>query len=200
MIVIFIKSQSLQVCMSQPGISTLNKERDKEMTRLIFDLETTGLIDNLMERILCICVYNVEANESKTFVGDDEGKILQDFFDYVSSLDTPNLIGYNVDSFDLPFMVRRAVVHKKKIPWFTNTDLRKVANGFRFSYNRNEKGKLRDWAAILGMKVDTLPGSEMFKLYHEKKFNEIEKHCQEDIEITKKLYEHVEACGLVSSR
>jgi hypothetical protein len=95
-------------------------------------------------------------------------------------------------------VVRRAVVHKKRIPWFTSTDLRKVANGFKYSWNRQEKGRLRDWANILGMQVDTSPGSEMFKLYSEKKFAEIERHCIEDIEITKKLYEHVEATGLLN--
>jgi len=170
------------------------------MTRLVFDLETTNLIDNLIERIICICVYNIDTQETKSFIGDDEGKIIQDFFSYISSCNSPNLIGYNSDSFDLPFLIRRAVVYKKRIPWFSTTDIRKIANGFKYSYNRNEKGKLRDWAVILGMNVDTAPGSEMFKLYSEKKFAEIEQHCLEDIKITVKLFEHVEACGLVNGK
>lgn len=168
------------------------------MTRLIWDTETTGLIENLIERIICICCYNTDNNEVKSFCGEDEKKIIEDFFEYVKSLNSPHLIGYNCDSFDLPFVVRRAVVHKIRIPVFSTTDLRKVANGFKYSYNKHEKGRLRDWAMILGMKVDTLPGSEMFKLFSEKKFDEVEKHCLEDIEITKKLYEHVEACGLIN--
>ena len=169
--------------------------------KLVFDIETTGLIENLMERIICICVHNMDTKETKSFCGDNEEKIIEDFLKYVKSCDQfnvpPHLIGYNIDSFDLPFLVRRAVIYKKKIPYFINTDLRKVANGFRYSYNRNEKGKLRDWAVVLGMKVDTSPGSEMFKYYYERKFDEVEKHCLEDLEITKKLFEHVDACGLI---
>ena len=168
------------------------------MTNILFDIETTGLIEDLLERIVCICAYNINTNLTKCFSGEDEAKILSDFFVYISSCESPNLIGYNIDSFDLPFVVRRAVVHKQKIPWFNTVDLRKVANGFKFSYNRNERGKLRDWALVLGMNVGTPAGSEMFKLYHEKRFKEIEAHCIEDIEITKKLYEHVEACGLIN--
>lgn len=168
------------------------------MVKILFDIETTGLIENLIERIICICAYNVDTKETKSFCGEDEAKILEEFLAYIAACNSPHLIGYNIDSFDLPFMVRRAVVHKKRVPSFYNTDLRKVANGFKYSYNKHEKGRLRDWAMILGMQVDTLPGSEMFKLYSEKKFDEVEKHCLEDIEITKKLYEHVDACGLIN--
>jgi len=168
------------------------------VVKLLFDVESTGLIDNLIERIICICAYNVDTQETKTFSGEDEGKILEDFYAYVSSFSYPNLVGYNSDSFDLPFLVRRSIVNKKKIPQFSNTDLRKVANGFKYSYNRNEKGKLRDWALALGMTVDTSNGSEMFKLYSEKNFAQIERHCIEDIQITKKLYENIVACGLLT--
>lgn len=167
------------------------------MTRIVWDAETTGLIDNLIERIICICAHNLETNETKCFSGEDEAKILSDFFSYISSCDSPNLIGYNSDSFDLPFLIRRAVVYKKRIPWFSTMDLRKIANGFKYSYNRNEKGKLRDWAVILGINVGTAPGSEMFKLYSEKKFAEIEQHCLEDIHITKELFLRCKECGLV---
>ena len=173
------------------------------MARLIFDVETSGLIENLMERIICICVYNLETKETKCFSGEDEAKIIEDFFAYIKSCDQYNnpvqLIGYNSDSFDLPFLIRRAVIYKKRVPYFVTADLRKLANGFRYSYNRNEKGKLRDWAVVLGIPIKTESGAEMFKYYYEKRFDEVEKHCLEDLEVTKKLFEHVDACGLLSN-
>lgn len=167
------------------------------MTRIIFDVESTNLIDNLIERIICICCYNVDAQEMKSFSGEDEGKILSDFFGYVSSCKSPYLIGYNSDSFDLPFLVRKAIIRKIKVPHFNTLDLRKVANGFKYSYNRNEKGKLRDWAVALDIPVKTNCGADMFKLYTEKKFDEIEEHCKEDVLITKELYERARACELI---
>lgn len=168
------------------------------MTRLVCDIETTGLLDNLMERIICICVHDIDINEIKSFYGEDESKILEDFFTYLNNKQNPHLIFYNGDSFDIPFIVRRAVVYKKRFPIFVHSDLRKIANGFKYSYNRNEKGRLRDWAAVLGLSVNTSPGSEMFKLYSEKKFDEIKNHCIEDLELTTKLYEHCDAAGLIN--
>jgi len=169
------------------------------MTRCIFDLESTGLLDELFNRIICICTYDIETKETKTFIGEDEGKILDDFFNYINLLKWPSLVGYNIDSFDIPFIIRRAVINKKRVPRFFNLDLRKIVNGFKYSYNKMEKGRLKDWAAVLGITVNSSPGSEMFKLYSEKRFDEIEAHCLEDIEITKKLYEHADAAGLVSN-
>jgi 3'-5' exonuclease len=165
---------------------------------IIFDVETTGLMDNLFERLICICVHNVDKNEDKVFVGEDEQKILTDFFSYLNSQDSPRLIGYNTSGFDIPFVIRRAVIYKKKVPTFNHADLRLLANGFFYSYNKMEKGRLRDWAHVLGIPVQTDGGSEMFRLYSEKKFEEIKNHCLEDIKITTKLYEHVKAAGLIN--
>jgi uncharacterized protein YprB with RNaseH-like and TPR domain len=166
------------------------------MTPLIFDLETLGL-EGLFDRIVCICVHNINKKEDKSFCGEDESKVLEEFFEYVKSQDNPCLIGFCSSSFDIPFFIKRAVIYRRRIPKFSNIDLRKIANGFFYSYNNYEKGTLRDWAMVLGIKVETLPGSEMAKLYTEKKFDEIEKHCKEDVLITSRLYEHIEACGLI---
>lgn len=166
------------------------------MTDIIFDIETTGLFDSLYERILCVCAHNTTTGETKCFIDEDETKIIDEFFSYLSSLKDPTLFGFNSESFDIPFMVRRAVVYKKRVPKFRSVDLRKKVNGFFFSYNNQMKGSLRDWAEVFNMPVSTNPGSEMFKLYKEKRFGEIKEHCLEDIKVTTKLYEHVKFCGL----
>lgn len=167
------------------------------MTNIIFDTETTGLFDSLFERVLCVCVHNADTGEVKSFVDEDESKILDEFFSYLSSLENPVLFGYNSDAFDLPFIVRRAVVYKKRIPKFRSVDLRKKVNGFTYSYNNRMKGSLRDWAAVFKIPVATDGGAEMFRLFREKKFGEIRDHCLEDIKITTKLYEHANACGIL---
>jgi uncharacterized protein YprB with RNaseH-like and TPR domain len=173
------------------------------MTKIIFDIESTGLIENLFERIICIGIYNLDAEEKKVFQGEEE-TILQDFFNYVNSCnklnEPPILIGFNSDSFDLPFIIRRAVIYKKKVPYFINLDLRKIINGFKYSYNRMEKGRLKDWAKALGIPVETSPGSETFRLYCEGKLDLIAQHCLEDVRITKKIYEHADSCGLIQTQ
>jgi len=168
------------------------------MTKVLFDLETTGLIENLMERIICISCQDCDTGKVLSFCGADERKVITEFYDYLSKLDNPILIGYNSDSFDMPFLIRRSVVYGIKVPYINRTvDLRKLANGFKYSYNRNERGKLRDWAAVWGMPVETESGCEMFKLYTEGKFDEVQKHCEEDLKLTFKLLEHVASAGLL---
>lgn len=169
----------------------------KTIGKYIFDLESTGLLDNLFERILCICVYNVDTKETKCFTGKDEQLILIDFFNDLKLYDDITLIGFNSESFDLPFIIRRAVVHGLYIPTFRSKDLRKIVNGFNFSYNRNEKGKLRDWATVLGIPITTENGSEMFELYKKEEFGKIRDHCIEDLKVTNALYERVDKCGLL---
>ena len=167
------------------------------MVNIIFDIETTGLFDSLFERVLSICTHNTDNGEIKTFTGEDEQKILTDFFSYLSSLEDPILFGFNSESFDLPFIVRRAVVYKKRIPNFGSVDLRKKANGYAYSRNASTKGTLRDWANVFNIPIQTDAGSEMFKLYKDKRFGEIERHCLEDIKVTTKLYEHIKETGIL---
>lgn len=164
------------------------------VNKFCWDLESSGLLDNLFERIICICVQNLDTKEIHTFCGKDEKKILEDFYKLV---DSSCLYGYNNQSFDDVFVTRRAVVLGVKVTNYTSIDLRKIVNGFKYSYNRYEKGSLRDWAVALGEKVETHNGSEMFKLWKEGETEKIKAHCLEDIKITRKLYERCKECGLI---
>lgn len=166
--------------------------------KIIVDLESTGLIADLTERIVCICAYDLQTNQTVAFIDQDEKKVLKGFFDYLSRYEDITMIGFNTDSFDLPFIIRRSLVNCLKIPNFRSMDLRKIVNGFTFSYNRNEKGRLRDWAAVLNLPVETTDGEMMVQFFNEGKFDEIKNHCLEDIKITKTLYDRAKVCGLIA--
>ena len=169
-------------------------------TRTIcYDIETTGLLA-FEHRILCISIIDADTSEIKSFCEDDEEKLLKDFFEEVK--DVKNFVGYNSQSFDAPFILQRCLFYGIKLtPEFLNinrqVDLRKHALGFFLSYNRFAKGKLTDWAAKLGLPVETSSGEHMPKLYLEGKWDEIEKHCLEDIKLTLVLYNRLLLCGVL---
>ena len=176
--------------------------------RYIFDIETTGLasieknyasVDEvLINKIVCITVLDVDGTkEPITFTGWDEAKILRDFWKQIENAE--ELIGFNVD-FDLGFLFTNSLVNKVPIAlrvkdkFVKITDLRHRIN----PYNYKATGRLKDFASIIGIKVETSSGSFMPMLYKDGKFDEIKKHCEEDVLVTYKLWQSCKECNLVS--
>lgn len=162
---------------------------------LVFDIETTGLEMNT-DRIICICVHNIQAKEKKTFMNLDERIILEEFWGYLRKFEAVRLIGFHSEGFDIPFLIRRSLVRKVRVAFFQSIDLRKVANGFFFSYNAYQKGDLKFWADVFGIPVKTNGGDMMLKLFVDKQFKEIEEHCLEDVNITHQLFLRCKECGM----
>ena len=171
------------------------------MTYIIFDVETTSLSPDENGMATCIAIINTETEEKKVFqVREDldERRMLTEFWDYIKTIKFPNLCGYNSSGFDLPYIIHRSIVKEVYIPKFNQTDLRLVVNSFFLSYERKATGKLSYWAAVLGIPVDTSNGSEMVRLFLDKKYDEIKNHNIEDTEITYQLFKRCIKVGLIN--
>jgi uncharacterized protein YprB with RNaseH-like and TPR domain len=162
--------------------------------KIIMDIETTGL-NPMEDRVLCIS-YKSIGNETITIYSEDEKEILEQF--WYSFNEDLEIIGFNSDSFDLPFIIKRSLINNIKVKKICKTiDLRKVVNSFFYSYNKLEKGSLREWALILGINPETHNGSMMNEHFLKKEWDKITQHCKEDIIITEKLYERCLNCNLL---
>jgi 3'-5' exonuclease len=81
-------------------------------------------------KIICICVWYVARNaentsefRQKSFAGDDERRILMDFFELLNthfSKPDQKLCGHNIIEFDVPYICRRAVIHRLALPNIIN--------------------------------------------------------------------------------
>jgi uncharacterized protein YprB with RNaseH-like and TPR domain len=167
-------------------------------TYLITDIETTGLDPSINGRVTCISTYNMSNNQVVSFVDKDESLVINQYWEYVNSLNVPTLVTFNGTSFDLPYLVHRSIVRGIRISKYTQIDLRQIANSFFLSYEKRVKGSLGYWASVLGIEQKTPDGFEMVRLFAEGRLDEIKKHCEEDISITKKLFERLQMCGLIS--
>ena len=79
--------------------------------RLIFDIETNGLLDEL-DRVHCLVIRNLDTDEHFSFRNDGHPDNLARLVEGVAMLDKADLIaGHNVISFDIPAL-------KKLYPWF----------------------------------------------------------------------------------
>lgn len=161
----------------------------------IIDIETLGL-EPWDGKVVCIVCFNIKTKDYIVLCEEDEKKLLGAFWEAIQ----PNctLIGYNSDSFDIPFIIKRSLIRNIKMKKLGRSiDLRKIVNGFWFSYDNRVKGKLSDWARVLHKPVETHQGSEIFGLYRKKDFESIKEHCKEDVILTYELFKRCRDSNLI---
>ncbi|MFO7791444.1 MAG: DNA polymerase domain-containing protein [Candidatus Saliniplasma sp.] len=79
-----------------------------ELKILSFDIENS-IEDNRIYTICCVVDHEGE-RKSESFYGDEK-QILEDFQDYINSVDPDVITGYNINGYDLPLLEDRAEVN-----------------------------------------------------------------------------------------
>lgn len=121
--------------------------------------------------------------------GPEKG-ILEEFWKIWSqkvSVESPAL-GFNIKQFDLPFIVARSFIQNVKVVPFVMKnviELRDQINAFRYGATR---GKLKEFAEIIGMPNTGLDGSDVARLFFSQQYDKIDEYLGNDLDITEKLY------------
>jgi uncharacterized protein YprB with RNaseH-like and TPR domain len=152
-------------------------------------------------KIICISVgYFIQQGETqqlriKSFYGDDEKKLLEDFIVMLNQVELKNnkwsFAGHNIKEFDIPFICRRLLVNHLAIPlyldfqnmkpWETNTI--DTFQYWRFGDYKNYTS-LKLLAAALGVPSpkDDIDGSMVADVYwNQKNLERIVTYCQKDV-------------------
>ncbi|GAB2835353.1 3'-5' exonuclease family protein [Ferruginibacter profundus] len=155
-------------------------------------------------KIVCISIgyFTKQGNalqlRLKSFFGDDEKKLLQEFITTVNQMETKNnkwsFAGHNIKEFDIPFICRRLIINGLRIPayldfqnmkpWDTNTV--DTFQYWRFGDYKNYTS-LKLLAAALGVPSpkDDIDGSMVAEVYwKEKNLQRIATYCQKDVVTT----------------
>lgn len=169
------------------------EQQDK--TKFIFDIETTGL-NPTESRIICISVKNLETNNLLTFIDINEANILSNFWKFIRDKNAL-LVGYNSDSFDIPFLIHRSLVNRVEVSKFESLDLRKQVNAFFYSYDKYAKGTLEYWGKIMGYENKIENGEMMGVYFINLEYNKIQAHCEYDIFLCEKLYWLLKDCKVI---
>ena len=126
----------------------------------------------------------------------DEKALLEGFWDRIAS--SSPLVTFN-GSFDLRFILVRAIVHGLKPPegyqianWFRrystspHFDCRAVLTG----WDDRQPGTLQDWALAFGIPIagPLISGSQVYEAALAGRWNDIAAHCLDDVRITRELY------------
>jgi DNA polymerase elongation subunit (family B) len=191
------------------------------MIEFILDIETNGLEKDI-NRITCISIKQVGQDHIYTIQDEDEKVLIEGLFKKLHHCDV--IFHFNGDEFDMPFIIHRALITGAKGPtdfkFPASKDIRKIAGGFFFHYNKYIKGTLQDWGVKLGQEQKLTNGEEvanLWKEFEEKKaklamkemskedflkekeriFAIIKEHCEYDIRLTELIFKRCRECGLI---
>lgn len=151
------------------------------LKEVVFDIETQNSfaeVDNDMKkfRISVVSIYRYETGEFQSFVESE----LNQLWPILEKAD--RLIGYNSEHFDLPILMNYYAGDLTKIPHLDIMKEVKAGIGIRL--------KMDDLAqATLDDVKKSADGLQAIRWYREGKIDEIKKYCEQDVNVTKMLYE-----------
>ncbi len=160
-------------------------------------------------KVVCISIgYFIKEQQLKmrvkSFYGEDEKKILTEFLQTVSKIESFNnnwcFAGHNIKEFDIPFLCRRLLVNNMRIPPYLDfqnmkpweTNIVDTFQYWRFGDYKNFTS-LKLLAAAMGVpsSKDDIDGSMVGELFHAQNIEErninlkrIAAYCQKDVVTT----------------
>ena len=148
--------------------------------------------DGAFGRIACIG-YALNAEPAKTFFGDEK-ELLLNFWDLAKNVDI--FIGFNVFDFDLRFIYQRSIIlgvkPTKDLSFARYRSSPIYDEMYEWSkWNMQSKISLDTLAKALGIpssKGGEVEGKNVAKTYAAGKIDLICKYCEEDVEVTRKIY------------
>lgn len=143
---------------------------------VVLDIETYGNIRNYDELKVTVCsIYEYETDTYRSF---DEHQ-LGELWPILEQAD--RIIGYNSDHFDLPILNR---FYAGDLMQFPSLDLLKVIKD-----SSGKRYKLDDVAKATLQISKSADGLQAVRWYEEGKIEEIKEYCEQDVKVTKEIYE-----------
>lgn len=143
---------------------------------IVLDIETIGDIQDFKNlRVTVVSIYEYENNKYTSFLESELG-LLWPLLEKAE-----RIIGYNSEHFDLPVLNK---YYAGDLLAFTNLDILKVikeSTGSRFKLNDIAKATLQIEKSADGLQAQ--------KWWEEGKVKEIKKYCEQDVRVTKEIYE-----------
>jgi 3'-5' exonuclease len=147
-------------------------------------------------KIICIStgVVHNQVTWIKSFYGDDEKQILQDFIEMLSKASGKNfkfLCAHNGKEFDYPFMIRRMLINGLQVPVLLDLIGKKPWEVNHF--DTMELWKFGDYKNFTSLELlatlfgipspkDDIQGGDVARVYwEEKNLNRIVTYCQKDV-------------------
>lgn len=148
---------------------------------IVFDIETQNTFADVNNdfkklKVSVVSIYRYETNTYESFSEDELGKL----WPILEKAD--RIIGYNSEHFDLPVLNNYYLGELNKFPHLDLIIKIKDSLGIRL--------KLKDVAeATLDNITKSADGLQAIQWWKEGKIDEIKKYCEQDVRVTKEIYE-----------
>lgn len=145
---------------------------------IVFDIETqTSVLDDFKKlKVSCVSVYSYATDTYQSFEEHELSKLWPIF----EKADL--IIGYNTKHFDIPVLNNYYLGDLSKFPHLDIMEKIKESLGFRL--------KLKDLAeATLDNIEKSADGLQAVRWWKEGKIDEIKKYCEQDVRVTKEIYD-----------
>ncbi|MEK7066735.1 MAG: ribonuclease H-like domain-containing protein [Patescibacteria group bacterium] len=145
---------------------------------IVFDIETqTGVLNDFKKlKVSCVSVYQYKTDTYQSFEEHELPKLWPIF----EKADL--IIGYNTKHFDIPVLNNYYLGDLSKLPHFDIMEQVKESLGFRL--------KLKDLAAATLDNIEkSADGLQAVRWWKEGKIAEIKKYCEQDVLVTKEIYD-----------
>ena len=147
------------------------------MSEIVLDIETIGDIKDFNSlKITVVSIYNSETKIYQSF----EEHELGDLWPHLEKAE--RLIGYNSEHFDIPILNRYYAGDLTKIGHLDILKVIKESTGKRFKLNDIAKATLQIEKSADGLQAQ--------KWFEEGKMDEIKKYCEQDVKVTKEIYDY----------
>ena len=144
---------------------------------VVFDIETIGDIRDLSTmKVTVVSVYEFENDQYQSFDEHELGNL------WPILERAERLIGFNSLHFDLPILGRNYAGDLTKIPHLDILKVVKESTGNRI--------KLNDIARATLQIEKSADGLQAMQWYKEGKIAEIKKYCEQDVKVTKDIYDY----------
>ena len=150
-------------------------------------------------KIINICVKKID-EEEKTFSGDDEAELLENFLKFIDENKNSVFITYNGYGFDVPFLNVRLALNKLNMPIVINTNKWNMekSNHFDVMLFLSQNGtftntRLDVVARMHGVDFqgERTLGKDIEKHYKLNDWDFINSHCKQDVEILEGLFKRI---------
>jgi len=151
------------------------------MRKIFFDIETDGLItgssgSQVFPNIYVVSIYDTQTEKYTSFTQDQ----LKDLWPILEQAD--QLIGYNIDGFDIPVLNHFYSGDLTKIAGLDILTEIKKSLGFRLKLDSVAE-------ATLGRKKIG-HGLEAMSWWKQGLYDKVKEYCEEDVKITKDIYDY----------
>ncbi|HOX60629.1 MAG TPA: ribonuclease H-like domain-containing protein [Candidatus Magasanikbacteria bacterium] len=144
---------------------------------VVFDIETIGDIRNFdTMKVTVVSIYEYETDSYRSFVESE----LNQLWPILEKAE--RIIGYNSEHFDVPILNRYYAGDLTRLPHLDLLKVIKETSGTRFKLNDIAKATLQIEKSADGMQA--------MKWFEEGKIDEIKKYCEQDVKVTKEVYDY----------